>query len=253
MENRVCIVTGAASGIGFTAAGELLKQGWRVALLDFQAEALSRAESQLQSLGECKAFKVDITDAAGVEGVVSTIAGGFGTISGVVNSAGIARDVPFLETTAELFQTILSVNVIGSFIVARAAAARMIGGGTPGAIVNLASVSGIRGSLGRTAYGASKGAVITMTKVMAVELALHSIRVNAVAPGPVDTPMVQTLHDAETRRGWLRTIPQARYATPYEIASAIAFLLDGERASFVTGQILAVDGGFEAGGLIARS
>jgi NAD(P)-dependent dehydrogenase (short-subunit alcohol dehydrogenase family) len=142
------------------------------------------------------------------------------------------------------------VNVIGSFIVAQAAARAMIEGKRQGAIVNIASISGIRGNIGRVAYGASKGAIVTMTKVMAVELAAHGIRVNAVSPGPVDTPMVQALHGGDIRRLWMNVIPQRRYAAPSEIASVIAFLLDGAKSSFVTGQNWAADGGFEGGGLL---
>jgi NAD(P)-dependent dehydrogenase (short-subunit alcohol dehydrogenase family) len=141
------------------------------------------------------------------------------------------------------------VNVVGSFIVARAVvrAMRESGGG---AIVNIASVSGLRGNIGRTAYGASKGAVVTMTRVMAVELASAKIRVNAIAPGPVETAMVRAMHTADARRNWVNRVPQGRYGQPHEIARAAAFLLDAEQSSYVTGHVLAVDGGFLAGGLL---
>jgi NAD(P)-dependent dehydrogenase (short-subunit alcohol dehydrogenase family) len=191
-----------------------------------------------------------VTDAAAVKHAVEDLQRGFGPIAGVVNSAGIARDVPCLKTDPEMFRAILDVNVIGSFIVAQVAARSMAEAKRAGAIVNVASISGVQGNIGRVAYGASKGAVITMTKVMAVELAAHGIRVNAVAPGPVDTPLVRELRGEEIRRLWLRTIPQGRYAAPSEIAPAIAFLLDGAKSSFITGQILAIDGGFDAGGLL---
>jgi NAD(P)-dependent dehydrogenase (short-subunit alcohol dehydrogenase family) len=119
-----------------------------------------------------------------------------------------------------------------------------------GSIVNIASVSGIRGNSGRVAYGASKGGVITMTKVMAVELAPVGIRVNAIAPGPVETPLVREVHTDQARADWMRTVPQRRYGTPHEIAGAAIFLLDGRRSSFVTGQTICVDGGFTAAGLM---
>ena len=128
---------------------------------------------------------------------MAQVAEALGGIDGVVNSAGIAADIPTLDTPVDLFRKILDVNVVGTFIVARAAARVMKDTGG-GAIVNLASVSGVRGSKGRSAYGASKGAVCVLTQVMANDLARYGIRVNAVAPGPVDTPMVQALH---TRAG----------------------------------------------------
>jgi NAD(P)-dependent dehydrogenase (short-subunit alcohol dehydrogenase family) len=119
-----------------------------------------------------------------------------------------------------------------------------------GAIVNVASISGLRGSKGRSAYGASKGAVVNLTQVMANDLAPHGIRVNAVAPGPVETPMVKALHTATDRELYNRYIPMRRYAEPCEIASVIHFLLDESQSSFVTGEIIAVDGGYRGAGII---
>lgn len=175
----------------------------------------------------------------------------FGPITGLVNSAGIARDLPSLETSADLFRRILDVNLVGSFVVSREIAKRMCGRGS-GAIVNIASVSGIRGNVGRVAYGASKGGVITMTQVMAVELASSGVRVNAIAPGPIETPLVREVHTEEVRAEWLATVPQARYGKPSDIAAAAVFLLDPAQSGFVTGQTLSVDGGFTAAGLIGR-
>jgi len=146
---------------------------------------------------------------------------------------------------------ILDVNVVGTFIVARAAARLMKDRGG-GAIVNIASVSGLRGGKGRSAYGASKGAVVVLTQVLANDLARYKIRVNAVAPGPVDTPMVKAVHTAADRALWLRHVPMRRYAEPGEIASVIEFLLDGTRSGFMTGEIVAVDGGFRGTGVMAE-
>ena len=150
----------------------------------------------------------------------------FGGIDGVVNSAGIAADKHVFDTPADLFRKILDVNVVGTFLVGRAAARVMKDTGG-GAIVNIASISGLRGSKGRSAYGASKGAVVTLTQVMANDLAPFGIRVNAVAPGPVETPMVQAIHTAEDRALYHRYIPMRRYGKPEELASVIHFLLDG--------------------------
>jgi NAD(P)-dependent dehydrogenase (short-subunit alcohol dehydrogenase family) len=145
----------------------------------------------------------------------------------------------------------LEVNLIGSFVISREAARHMRARGA-GSIVNIASVSGIMGNKGRVAYGASKGGVLTMTKVMAVELASIGIRVNAVAPGPIETPMVQEIHTPEVRAAWMTTVPQRRYGSPAEIAGAAIFLLDDRKSSYVTGQTICVDGGFTAAGIIGK-
>ena len=122
-----------------------------------------------------------------------------------------------------------------------------------GSIVNIASVSGVRGNSGRVAYGCSKAAVIHMTKVMAVELGPSGIRVNAIAPGPVETPLVKEVHTDQARAAWMRTVPQRRYGTPDELAGAATFLLDERKSSYITGQTICVDGGFTAAGIMAGS
>ena len=247
MDKGTVIVTGGASGIGLAAARRLHGGGWRVALMDRDRSALARAADEIGADGT-STHAVDVTNEADVAQAVAE-AGAAGPIRGLVNSAGIAADVPLAETSVALFRQILDVNVVGSFLLVRNVVPLMEAAGG-GAIVNLASVSGIKGNMGRTAYGASKGAVITMTKVMAVELAESGIRVNAVAPGPVDTPMVQAVHTSAAREAWLRHVPMRRYAAPDEIAGGIVYLLDDSLSSYVTGHILAVDGGFVAGGTV---
>ena len=250
MTARGAFVTGGASGIELAAARRLLTEGWRVAIADHDAAALDRAAAEFADANDrVVRLALDVTDEAAVEAAVVEAAARIGPLKGVVNSAGIAQDKPFGETSAAEFRRILDVNVVGSFLVARAAVKAMAAAGG-GAIVNIASISGMRGNLGRTAYGASKGGVITMTQVMAVELARDGIRVNAVAPGPVDTAMVRALHGPERRAAFERRVPLGRYAQPEEIATVIAFLLDEERSSYVTGQILGVDGGFLAAGIM---
>jgi NAD(P)-dependent dehydrogenase (short-subunit alcohol dehydrogenase family) len=244
---RTVVITGAASGIGLACAGYQLSLGWHIALIDRDAAALDKARMELAS-PETSCFCLDITDEAAVDEAL-TAANRLAPIRGLINSAAIGADLPFEATSVEIFRKILDVNVIGSFVVARAAVRAMRDAGG-GGIVNLASVSGLRGNIGRTAYGASKGAVITMTQVMAVELAAQNIRVNAIAPGPVETAMVRAMHTDEARQNWMNRVPQRRYADPHEIARAAAFLLDEEQSGYVTGQVLAVDGGFLAGGLM---
>lgn len=250
MAKRVAFITGAASGIGFATARELLAEGWRVAIADRDRDLVGQAQAALGGSSDILPIVLDVTDEAQATAAVAQCEATLGGIDGVVNSAGIAADIPALDTPIDLFRRVLDVNVTGTFIVAQAAARLMARRGG-GAIVNLASVSGLRGSKGRSAYGASKGAVVTLTQVLANDLARHGIRVNAVAPGPIDTPMVKTMHTDEDRALWHRYLPMRRYGTPEEIAKPIAFLLDPEKSGFITGEILAIDGGFRGAGVIA--
>ena len=198
-----------------------------------------------------KCVVMDVANEASVIAALDGCEDGFGPVRGLVNSAGIGCDTPFFETSVEVFRKVLDINLTGTFTVAREAGKLMRTHGG-GAIVNIASISGQRGNLGRSAYRASKGGVITLTQVMACELAPENIRVNAIAPGPVETPLVQAMQDAEAHAAWLREIPQRRYASPDEIAGAALFLLDDSKASFVTGHILNVDGGFAAAGYLPQ-
>ena len=243
---RAAIVTGAASGIGRATTELLLERGWRVAAVDRDAGPLADLAEDPRVIVRA----LDVTDEAAVVRLVAEIAEMFGRLDGAVNSAGIAADMHVFETSAELFRRMLDINVVGTFLVGREAARHMekMGGG---AIVNLASISGIRGSKGRSAYGASKGAVVNLTQVMANDLAPYDVRVNAVAPGPIETPMVKAVHTDADRDLYGRFVPMRRYGTPREIASVIHFLLDGSQSSYMTGEIVAVDGGFRGAGLIA--
>jgi NAD(P)-dependent dehydrogenase (short-subunit alcohol dehydrogenase family) len=164
-----------------------------------------------------------------------------------VNNAGTAVFKPMLETTPEEWGRVLAVNLTGPFLTVQAAAPLMAETGG-GAVVNVTSISGLRASTLRVAYGTSKAALAHLTKQQAVELAGLGIRVNAVAPGPVDTAMAQAVHSPEIRADYHDAIPLNRYGLESELADAIFFLC-GERASYITGQVLAVDGGFEAAGI----
>jgi NAD(P)-dependent dehydrogenase (short-subunit alcohol dehydrogenase family) len=245
-------VTGGASGIGFAVVEAVLEQGWRAIIVDHNEQSLDLSRETLTRYGDQARFvQVDITNEDAVTEIVDRCEVEFGPITGVVNSAGIARDLPSLDTSADDFRRILDVNIVGGFVVSREVAKRMRAR-CSGAIVNIASVSGIRGNVGRVAYGASKGGVITMTQVMAVELAAFGVRVNAIAPGPIDTPLVREIHTEQVRAEWIKRVPQKRYGEPSDIANMAIFLLDNQKAGFVTGQTICVDGGFTAAGLLGQ-
>jgi len=182
-----------------------------------------------------------------VQRLVEAVLARFERVDVLVNCAGIGANKPFLETPVELFDRILAVNLRGTFLMSQAVARRMPPEG--GSIINIGSISGLRGNLGRAAYGASKGGLVTLSEVMAVELASRKIRVNVIAPGPIETPLVESMLSPAERAIWTRRLPLGRYGTAAEVAAAAVFLASDE-ASYVTGHVLAVDGGFLASGVI---
>ena len=230
--DRLLAITGGASGIGAAIGAAARAEGWKIALADrTPAEGCTT---------------LDVTDAKAVAEWIKGLSG----LRGLVCSAGISAVTPILDTPPELFRRILDVNVTGSFLTAQAAARAMVAAGKGGSIVLIASVAGLRGVEGRVAYGASKAAVINMAQVMAVDLAQHGIRVNAICPAPIETPLVAAIHDARTRAQWLSRIPAARYGSVEEVAQAALFLLDPARSSYITGHALPVDGGYAAAGVM---
>lgn len=241
----VVAISGGASGIGLATAEAILAAGGRVAVADRDQAALARA-AMLLAGARTTTRALDVTH----EDAVMSWLGGIAPVTGCVASAGISAHSPTLETAAALFRQVLEVNVTGSFLVAQAAARRMVAGGAGGSIVLIASVAGLSGMQHRVAYAASKAAVVNLAAAMAVDLAPHGIRVNAICPGPVETPMVRGLHDAATRAAWHGRIPLGRYGQPEEVAQMALFLLDPARSGYVTGQALAVDGGFSTAGLM---
>ena len=244
LEGKIAIVTGGASGIGAAIAERFAAEGAETIAAD-----LACAEEGLTSTGRphLHRHKLDVGDAPSVERLVEAVLARFGRLDLLVNSAGIGANKPFLETPVELFDRILRVNLRGTFLMSQAAARRMPQAG--GSIVNIGSISGLRGNLGRAAYGASKGGLVTLSEVMAVELASRKIRVNVIAPGPIETPLVEAMLSPAERAVWTRRLPLGRYGTAAEVAAAALFLASDD-ASYVTGHVLAVDGGFLAGGAI---
>lgn len=242
------LITGGASGIGLETARLLAKRGYGLHLLDLKQDMLDEACRELDLPPEA-ATACDVREEEAVEEAVDRAAAG-GRLAAIVNSAGTAVDRPAVETSVEDFRRIVDINLTGSFIVARAAARHWLAKGETGSIVNISSVSGMCGNKGRSAYGASKGGLNILTMVMATELGPQGIRVNAIAPGPVDTPLARAMHTDDVRRQWNERVPQGRYGTPAEIAGAVAFLISADGA-YVNGQVLAVDGGFINAGLAA--
>jgi NAD(P)-dependent dehydrogenase (short-subunit alcohol dehydrogenase family) len=244
---NVALVTGAARGIGLATARRFLAEGWRVALLDIEGELLNGAVAGIADPGNTLALTCDVSDAAGVAAAIDAIGKRFGRLDALVNNAGIAVFTPIMETSDADWSRVMEVNLTGPFLCTKAAVPVMREQGG-GAIVNITSISGLRASTLRSAYGTSKAGLAHLTKQLAVELAAVGIRVNAVAPGPVETAMARAVHSPEIRADYHDAIPLNRYGLEEELAEAIFFLCSG-RASYITGQILAVDGGFDAAGI----
>jgi NAD(P)-dependent dehydrogenase (short-subunit alcohol dehydrogenase family) len=243
------LVTGGASGIGLEIARLLNGRGWRVYLVDRNADALADACRAIP-IDPAQAIACSVTDEKEVASAIETAAAR-APLRAVINSAGIAIDRPAVETSVDDFRRILDVNLTGTFIVCREAARHWLATATPGAIVNISSVSGLVGNKGRAAYGASKGAVNLLTYILAAELGQDGIRVNAIAPGAIDTPLSRAVHTDDVRAQWHERIPQRRYGSSREVAASAAFLIS-EEASYINGQVLAVDGGFVNAGLALK-
>jgi meso-butanediol dehydrogenase / (S,S)-butanediol dehydrogenase / diacetyl reductase len=245
--HRVAVVTGAARGIGLAIAQWFLHDGWRVALLDNNATTLFPAAQALNQPEQVLALHADVSLPSDVARAVQAVDQHFGRIDALVNNAGVAVFKRIGQTSFEEWRHVMGTNLDGAFLCTQAVAPLMLRGGG-GAVVNIASISGLRASTLRVAYGTSKAALIHLTKQQAVELGNAGIRVNAVAPGPVETEMAKQVHDETIRRDYFDAIPLRRYGTTAEIANAVGYLCS-PAASFINGQVLAVDGGFDASGV----
>ena len=243
----VALVTGAARGIGLSIAERFAHEGWRVALLDIDADTLSQTMHRLARPKHTLAINADVADPQAVTSAMNQVRQHFGSLRVLVNNAGVAVFKPLLEHTYEEWQRVIDVNLTGPFLCAQASAPLMLRGGG-GAIVNIASISGLRASMLRVAYGTSKAALMHLTKQQAAELGPRGIRVNAIAPGPVDTAMAKQVHTPDIRADYHDAIPLNRYGREEEIAQTVWFLCS-EAASYINGQTLAVDGGFDAIGI----
>jgi NAD(P)-dependent dehydrogenase (short-subunit alcohol dehydrogenase family) len=243
---KVALVTGAARGIGLAVAKRFLAEGWSVALLDIEDKLLSESVAALAATERTLALNCDVCDAKVVAGAFARLERRFGRLDALINNAGIAVFAPLMETSDAQWRRVLEVNLTGPFLCTKAAVPLMREHG--GAIVNITSISAVRASTLRSAYGTSKAGLAHLTKQLAVELASLGIRVNGVAPGPVDTAMAKSVHTPEIRADYHDAIPLNRYALEEELAEAVFFLCS-DRAGYITGQVLAVDGGFDAAGI----
>jgi NAD(P)-dependent dehydrogenase (short-subunit alcohol dehydrogenase family) len=253
LAGKVAIVTGAGRGIGAAVARCFCAEGARVVLADID-ELRSQAvcDEITRQGGAASACQVDITSIERVQEMIASTEALFGNVEILVNNAGVTAQAHFLDTTRATFDALINTNIAGTFFCSQEAARSMRKAGQ-GSIINVSSHSGLLGSSNRTAYAASKGGIISLTRAMAVDLAAYNIRVNGIAPGAIEVQRAhKPAHDAARRKAWTAAIPMERYGSPEEIAS-VALFLASQHSSYVTGHTIPVDGGFTAAGLRVQS
>jgi meso-butanediol dehydrogenase/(S,S)-butanediol dehydrogenase/diacetyl reductase len=241
--SKVAIVTGAARGIGLATTKLFLADAWRVAMIDRDNAAL---RASAEALDGVLPLLCDVSIPEQVETMLPRVLDAFGRLDALVNNAGVADFTPLGETDFERWRTVMATNLDGVFLCSQAVLPALIE--SRGTIVNVASISGLRASTLRVAYGTSKAAVIHLTQQQAAELGEHGIRVNCVSPGPVRTKLAEAVHTPEIISAYHDAIPLNRYGSEREIAELIIFLCS-DKASYITGQCIAVDGGFQSTGV----
>ncbi len=247
LEDKVAIVTGGAKGIGYAIARRFLEEGARVAIADIDEDAGARAAEDLSAFGAIRFVECDIGERLDVHNLLAATVDSFGSIDVLVNNAGILASGEFLDLEEADFDRVIRTNLKGSFLCGQAVARHMVerirAGDAPGAIVNMSSVNALFAIANQVPYSVSKGGINQLTRVMALALAPHGIRVNAIGPGSIMTDMLGTvMEDPEARKRILSRTPLGRIGEPREIAAIAAFLASDE-ASYITGQTIYADGG----------
>ncbi len=247
LDNKVAIVTGGARGIGYAIVRRFLEEGGRVVIADIDDNAGARAAEELAVFGPVRFVECDVGERLDVRNMIAATLDAFGDIDVLVNNAAILAEADFLSLDETDFDRVLRVNLKGTFLCSQAAARHMVeritAGGSPGAIVNLSSVNAIFAIANQVPYSVSKGGINQLTKVMALSLAPHGIRVNAIGPGSIATEMLDAvMANPEGRQRVLSRTPLGRIGEPKEIAAVAAFLASDE-ASYITGQTIYADGG----------
>jgi len=242
LHNKVALITGASSGIGAAVAAGLAEAGAKVVLAARRVDKLEENIAAIKAQGgEALAVAMDVTDKTSIAQAFDKAEAAFGTITVVVNNAGVADPKHFLETSDESFNWVVDTNLKGVWHVGQIAAQRMVAAKTTGSVVNIASVLGLGASLGYSAYSTSKGAVIQLTRSMALDLMKFGIRVNAIAPGWFKTEMNQAFFESEKGQNYIKQIPARRLGELPELIGPI-LMLASDAGSYVNGVVLPVDG-----------
>lgn len=240
LAERIVLITGAARGIGLAIARRCLEDGARIVMVDLKQEDLETAKDSLaDTKGDITIKACDVANEEQVKKLADEVKTELGGLDALVNNAGITRDNLFMRMSMEQWQSVINVNLTGTFLMARHCV-NLIRKSTSGRIVNLSSVAA-NGNPGQANYAASKAGVIGLTKTLALELARYNITVNAIAPGFIETDMTRAIPD-KAREEWLSKIPAGRAGQPSDVADAVVFLLS-DAAAYVTGMVLGVDGG----------
>lgn len=247
LTGKIAIVTGAAGGIGYAIAERFLRDGMKVVIADIDKEKGKASENDLGQFGEVHFVKTDVSRRLDAHNLVAAAIDVFGDIDVLVNNAGVVHGAEFLDVTEEDFDRVLGINLKGSFLTGQAVARYMVDkverDGSAGAIVNMSSVNAVFAIANQVPYSVSKGGVAQLTKAMALALAPHGIRVNAIGPGSIMTEMLASVNsDPAARQKVLSRTPLGRIGEPSEIASIAAFLASDD-ASYITGETIYADGG----------
>ena len=248
MSRPIAIVTGAARGIGRATALTLVRGGWSLVASGRSQEELASLAAEAEALGQTVVpVAGDLREAGTPDALVAAALTHFGRLDSLINAAGVARNVPLLDLDLATWQELFDLHVTATFRCSQAAARAMVKQGEGGTIVNIGSIASSMAMYTTGAYAAAKGAVTSLSRVLAVELAPHKIRVNVVAPGPVATEQLRKVYDGPKYAERSRSIPMNRLAEPSEVADLITFLVSPQ-AAYITGQVFTIDGGASAVG-----